>query len=120
LNFHSREYRSHITLNGEEVSEEIRQMPVSEKVSQIAANKVVRHEVVKQQQRMGQSKNIIMDGRDIGTTVFGDAQVKFFMTADPKVRAQRRFLAMQQNGDQATCKRCFRESSPSGPCLYYT
>ncbi len=102
LNFHSRDYESHITLNGEEVSEEIRKMPVSEFVSYVSANKFVRREMVKQQQRMGKSKNIVMDGRDIGTTVFADAQVKFFMTADPKIRAERRFNELQSKGDTTT------------------
>lgn len=99
LNFHSRDYQSHITLNGEEVSEEIRLMPVSEAVSPISAIKEVRKEMVKQQQRMGKSKNIVMDGRDIGTAVFPDAQVKFFMTADPKIRAERRYKEMIAKGD---------------------
>lgn len=102
LNFHSRDYESHITLNGEEVSEEIRKMPVSENVSEVSAIKLVRTEMVKQQQRMGKSKNIVMDGRDIGTTVFADAQVKFFMTADPKIRAERRFKELQSKGDLET------------------
>ena len=102
LNFHARDYESHITLNGEEVSEEIRQMPVSESVSSVSANKMVRNEMVKQQQRMGASKNIVMDGRDIGTTVFKDAQVKLFMTADPKVRAERRFKELRSKGDEST------------------
>jgi len=102
LNFHSRDYESHITLNGEEVSEEIRQMPVSESVSYVSANKLVRTEMVRQQQRMGKSKDIVMDGRDIGTTVFQDAQVKFFMTADPKIRAERRFNELRSKGDVTT------------------
>ncbi|WP_316822855.1 (d)CMP kinase [Pedobacter gandavensis] len=102
LNFHSRDYESHITLNAEEVSEEIRKMPVSEAVSAVSANKFVRKDMVKQQQRMGKSKNIVMDGRDIGTTVFPDAQIKFFMTADPKIRAERRFKEMQSKGDTST------------------
>ncbi|MGY4384920.1 cytidylate kinase [Pedobacter sp. UYP24] len=102
LNFHARDYESHITLNGEEVSEEIRQMPVSESVSYVSANKFVRREMVKQQQRMGKSKSIVMDGRDIGTTVFPDAQIKFFMTADPKIRAERRFRELQSKGDCTT------------------
>ncbi|RZL47020.1 MAG: (d)CMP kinase [Pedobacter sp.] len=102
LNFHSRDYESHILLNGEEVSEEIRQMPVSENVSEVSANKQVRHDMVKQQQRMGKSKNIVMDGRDIGTAVFEDAQVKFFMTADPKIRAERRHKEMMAKGDNNT------------------
>jgi cytidylate kinase len=100
INFHSRDYQSHITLNGEEVSEEIRQMPVSEQVSRVAANRLVRHEMVKQQQRMGQFENVVMDGRDIGSVVFEDAQVKFFMTADPKVRAMRRYAEMSNKGNQ--------------------
>jgi cytidylate kinase len=91
LNFHSRDYETHITLNDEEVSDEIRLMPVSESVSTVSAIHDVRVEMVKQQQRMGKSKNIVMDGRDIGTVVFPDAQVKIFMTADPKIRAERRF-----------------------------
>ncbi|TKC04605.1 (d)CMP kinase [Pedobacter polaris] len=102
LNFHSRDYESHILLNGEEVSEEIRQMPVSESVSEVSANKQVRHDMVKQQQRMGKSKNIVMDGRDIGTAVFEDAQVKFFMTADPKIRAERRHKELLSKGDKVT------------------
>ena len=102
LNFHSRDYESHILLNGEEVSDEIRQMPVSENVSEVSANKLVRHDMVLQQQRMGKSKNIVMDGRDIGTAVFEDAQVKFFMTADPKTRAERRFKELRSKGDTVT------------------
>lgn len=99
LNFHARDYQSHITLNGEEVSDEIRLMPVSEAVSPVSAIKEVRNEMVKQQQRMGKSKNIVMDGRDIGTAVFPDAQVKIFMTADPKIRAERRYKEMVAKGD---------------------
>ncbi|RZL22990.1 MAG: (d)CMP kinase, partial [Pedobacter sp.] len=102
LNFHARDYESHILLNGEEVSEEIRQMPVSERVSEVSAIKAVRKGMVKQQQRMGKSKNIVMDGRDIGTAVFEDAQVKFFMTADPKIRAERRHKELLSKGDEIT------------------
>jgi len=102
LNFHSRDYESHITLNGEEVSDEIRLMPVSENVSEVSAHKIVRHEMVKQQQRMGKSKNIVMDGRDIGTTVFPEAPLKFFMTADPKIRAERRFKELENKGNNTT------------------
>ncbi|KQN33475.1 cytidylate kinase [Pedobacter sp. Leaf41] len=102
LNFHSRDYESHITLNGEEVSDEIRLMPVSENVSEVSAHKIVRHEMVKQQQRMGKLKNIVMDGRDIGTTVFPNAPLKFFMTADPKIRAERRFKELESKGNNQT------------------
>lgn len=107
LNFHSRDYQTHILLNNEEVSDEIRLMPVSDNVSDVAAIKSVRHEMVKQQQRMGRSKNIVMDGRDIGTTVFPDAQVKFFMTADPKIRAERRYKELQPNNPDITLEDVF-------------
>lgn len=107
LNFHSRDYQTHITLNDEEVSDEIRQMPVSDNVSAVAAIKEVRHEMVKQQQRMGRSKNIVMDGRDIGTTVFPDAQLKIFMTADPKVRAERRYKELHPKNPDITLEEVF-------------
>ncbi len=107
LNFHSRDYQTHITLNDEEVSEEIRQMPVSDSVSAVAAIHEVRKEMVKQQQRMGRSKNIVMDGRDIGTTVFPNATIKFFMTADPKVRAERRFKELQPKNPDITLEYVF-------------
>ncbi len=107
LNFHSRDYESHITLNDEDISEEIRQMPVSELVSDVSALKEVRREMVRQQQRMGKSKNIVMDGRDIGTVVFPDADLKLFMTADPKVRAERRFKELMLKGEDVTMEEVF-------------
>lgn len=91
LNFQSRDDQTYITLNDEDVSDEIRLMPVANLVSSVAAIYNVRVEMVKQQQRLGESKNIVMDGRDIGTVVFPHAQVKLFMTADPKIRAERRY-----------------------------
>lgn len=99
ISFNGDDYESHITLNGENVSEEIRQMPVSEAVSPVSAIKEVRIEMVNQQQRMAKSKNIVMDGRDIGTAVFPNAQLKFFMTADPKIRAERRYKEMLAKGN---------------------
>jgi cytidylate kinase len=107
LNFHSRDYQTHITLNGEEVSDEIRLMPVSEKVSEVSAIREVRKEMVKQQQRMGDSKNIVMDGRDIGTTVFPNAPLKIFMTADPKVRAERRYKEIFEKNPDITLEEIF-------------
>jgi cytidylate kinase len=108
LNFHSRDYETHITLNDEEVSEEIRQMPVSDNVSAVSAIHNVRVEMVKQQQRMGKSKNIVMDGRDIGTAVFPHADVKIFMTADPKVRAERRYKEMIGKNPNITLEEVFK------------
>src|ERR1700744_2234593 len=83
-------------------------MPVSEKVSTLAALHAVRVEMVKQQQRMGKSKNIVMDGRDIGTAVFPDAQVKFFMTADPKIRAERRHKELLPKNPEITLEEVFK------------
>jgi cytidylate kinase len=107
LNFHSRDYQTHITLNDEEVSDEIRLMPVSESVSAVSAIREVRVEMVKQQQRMGKSKNIVMDGRDIGTIVFPNAQIKIFMTADPKIRAERRYKELLPKNPDITLEDVF-------------
>jgi cytidylate kinase len=107
LDFHARDYETHITLNGEEVSNEIRDMKISEMVSPVSALKKVRTEMVKQQQRMGKTANIVMDGRDIGTTVFPDASLKIFMTADPKVRAERRYKEMIAKGDSISLEEVF-------------
>ncbi|GAA4921298.1 (d)CMP kinase [Mucilaginibacter defluvii] len=96
-----------ILLNDEDVSEEIRQMHVASNVSKIAAIPAVRHAMVKQQQLMGKSTNIIMDGRDIGTTVFPDAQVKLFMTADPKIRAERRYKELVVKQPDITMEEVF-------------
>lgn len=83
--------QSDILLNGENVSLLIREMVVAEKVSEVAAVPAVRHFAVAQQQAMGRRKGIVMDGRDIGTVVFPDAELKIFMTADPAIRVVRRF-----------------------------
>lgn len=85
-------------LNDESVEQEIRSMRVSEHVSKIAAIPFVRTALVTQQQQMGKDKGIVMDGRDIGTVVFPDAELKIFVTASAEVRAQRRFDELQQKG----------------------
>jgi cytidylate kinase len=102
LNFHSRDYETHITLNNEEVSDEIRQMHVADKVSAVAAIHEVRSAMVKQQQRMGKSKNIVMDGRDIGTTVFPKAELKIYLTADEHTRVMRRYDEMKIKSSSIT------------------
>lgn len=78
-------------LNDEDVSETIRNLEVSKNVSAISAIKEVRQKMVDLQRAMGKQKRVVLDGRDIGTVVFPDAEIKIFMTADPKVRAQRRY-----------------------------
>ncbi|MCR5569651.1 MAG: (d)CMP kinase [Paludibacteraceae bacterium] len=87
-------------LNGENVESEIRSLKVSSQVSIVAALPFVREALVALQQEMGKSKGVVMDGRDIGTTVFPDAELKIFMTADPEVRAQRRYLELKEKGQE--------------------
>lgn len=87
---------SDLILNDENVEAEIRDLIVSEKVSEVAAIKEVRDFSVTQQQQLGKNKGIVMDGRDIGTTVFPDAELKIFVTANLKVRVQRRFNELYQ------------------------
>lgn len=86
-------------LNDENVEREIRTLRVSNFVSPVAAIPFVRHAMVAQQQEMGRLKGVVMDGRDIGTTVFPDAEIKVFVTCSAQVRAQRRFLELQSKGD---------------------
>ncbi|WP_079645345.1 (d)CMP kinase [Sphingobacterium nematocida] len=91
-----------IFLNNEDVSEDIRKMEISDKVSEVSAIREVRQAMVAQQQKLGMKRNIVMDGRDIGTTVFPDADLKIFMTADPNVRAERRYAELTAKGEQVT------------------
>ena len=88
-------------LNGENVENDIRTMEVSSHVSPIATLAFVREALVKQQQRMGAEKGIVMDGRDIGTVVFPDAELKIFVTASAEVRAQRRYNELKAKGMEA-------------------
>lgn len=91
-----------LLLNGIDVSEKIRSIAVAQKVSEIAAIKEVRIALVKQQQQIGTAGGVIMDGRDIGTVVFPTAELKVFVTADSKIRTQRRFDEMQAKGEATT------------------
>lgn len=91
-----------VYLNDENIEKEIRTMRVSSFVSKIAAVAEVRYQLVKQQQQIGAHTNVVMDGRDIGTVVFPNAQLKLFMTASDQVRAQRRFDELIGRGDEVT------------------
>ena len=91
---------SEMFLNGKNVEKKIRSIEVSNFVSQVAAISEVREKLVEQQQKMGLSKGIVMDGRDIGTVVFPEAELKIFMTASAKNRAQRRYKEMIDNGKE--------------------
>ncbi|MBF1480394.1 MAG: (d)CMP kinase [Prevotella pallens] len=88
-------------LNNENVENKIRTMEVSSRVSSIAAIPFVREALVAQQQKMGKDKGIVMDGRDIGTVVFPNAELKIFVTASPEVRAQRRYDELMEKGMEA-------------------
>lgn len=94
--------RSDICLNGEDVAHQIHDMIVAERVSDVAAIKEVREFAVAQQQGMVEDKGIVMDGRDIGTVVFPDAELKIYMTADMDVRAKRRFQELYEKNPNIT------------------
>lgn len=87
-------------MNGENIEEEIRRLEVSQNVSPVSTLAEVRHEMVKQQRENGLNKGIVMDGRDIGTVVFPEAELKIFMTASPEIRSRRRYQELVEKGLQ--------------------
>ncbi|MFI3258805.1 MAG: (d)CMP kinase [Rikenellaceae bacterium] len=92
---------SDIYLCGESVEQQIRTMEVSDRVSKVSALAAVRAKLVALQQEMGRRGGVVMDGRDIGTVVFPDAEIKIFMQADPVVRGRRRYLELKAKGDES-------------------
>lgn len=94
--------RSDVYLNGENVETEIRRIDVSERVSTVSSIPEVRTKLVAMQQEMGRAKGVVMDGRDIGTVVFPGAELKIFMTADPEVRAERRYRELTAKGERVS------------------
>lgn len=92
--------RNELCLDGTIREDEIRQMRISNAVSEVSVIPAVRHAMVRQQQRMARKRGVVMDGRDIGTTVFPDAEVKIFMTADVHIRAMRRQVELSAKGEQ--------------------
>ncbi len=94
--------KNEILLNGERVEEEIRNMAVTHKVSEVAAISIVRTFAVETQRKMGAAKGVVMDGRDIGTVVFPQAELKIFLTADPEVRVERRFQQLLKKNPGVT------------------
>jgi cytidylate kinase len=91
-----------VHLNGENIEKQIRTLEVSSVVSKVAEISEVRAKLVEQQKAMGEKKGIVMDGRDIGSVVFPDAELKVFMTAAPEIRAQRRYLELVEKGDEVS------------------
>lgn len=102
------ELKSDTYLNGENVEQEIRELEVSNNVSPVATIKEVRAAMVKLQKEMGRQKGIVMDGRDIGTVVYPDAELKIFMTASPEIRAQRRYEELKAKGSDATYEKILK------------
>ena len=89
-------------VNGEKVEDKIRSIEVSNMVSHVSSIAQVREKLVAMQQQMGRARGVVMDGRDIGTVVFPDAELKIFMTAEPQVRAERRYAELKAKGDDVT------------------
>ncbi len=102
FNYNAKSGQSEIFLNGESVEYMIRDLVIAENVSEVATIKIVRDFAVAVQQKMGKKKGIVMDGRDIGTTVFPNAELKIFMTADISVRVERRFKEMFEKNPNIT------------------
>ena len=100
--FNAERGASDIYVNGDLVEGKIRTIEVSNCVSAVSSIGAVRHKLVSMQQQMGRKGGVVMDGRDIGTVVFPDAELKIFMTADPEVRAERRYLELQAKGEQVS------------------
>lgn len=94
--------RSEIQLNGENVEKEIRTIEVSRHVSEVAAIPEVREKLVRLQRSMGRDRGVVMDGRDIGTVVLPDAELKLFMTASPEIRAARRYKELLDRGEEVS------------------
>ena len=101
----------HMTLNGEDVETFIRTLEIGNLASQISTIKEVRAFLVAQQQAMGDAKGIVMDGRDIGTVVFPNAELKLFLTASPEVRAERRFKELQAKGENPVFDDVLRDTN---------
>ncbi len=99
--FNQKTQANDIYLNGKSVEQEIRTLTVSEKVSEVSAVPEVRVKMVDIQRAMGDEKGVVMDGRDIGTVVFPQAELKIFMTAEPEIRAKRRMLELEEKGENA-------------------
>ncbi len=102
FHFNAEKGFAEIYLNGKNVEEKIRTLEVSNYVSQVAAVPEVRKKQVEQQHKFGKEKGIVMDGRDIGTVVFPEAELKLFMTASAETRAQRRYDELKQKGEKVT------------------
>jgi cytidylate kinase len=109
ISFERREGAYRVLANGEDVSEAIRTPEISLLTSRISMKKAVREVLLHEQRRMGQSGNVVLEGRDIGSVVFPDAEVKFFLSASPEERGKRRFLELKAKGDKVSLEQTIAE-----------
>ena len=114
LAFETIEDKQHLMLNSRDVEDEIRTPAVAEVVSDVAAISEVRQKLVREQRKMGEIGGIVMDGRDIGSVVFPNADLKFFVTAKPEIRAHRRFLELENKGIQTNLKEVLHNLEVNG------
>lgn len=96
---HKHDHENQVIINGKNVTSQLRKMEVSNMVSEVAAIEEVREKLVSIQRQLSKSKDVVMDGRDIGTVVFPDADLKLFVKADAQIRAKRRWMEMREKGD---------------------
>ena len=116
FSFNEQRGASDIYLNGVNVEERIRRIDVSEYVSRVSQIAAVRSRLVHMQQEMGEQKGVVMDGRDIGTVVFPNAELKIFMTADPHIRAERRYRELLGKGEKVSHGRDRTQHPRTRPC----
>lgn len=109
IELHPGEQSQQVLLNGEDVTDYIRSVPVTQNVSAVAAVPEIRRLLVSKQQEMAKAKGVVMDGRDIGTHVLPDAELKIFLTASAKERAKRRYLEMKEKNEDVTLEQVEKE-----------
>jgi cytidylate kinase len=102
LQFVQKDGKSQLMANGQNVTEEIRKPDISSLASAVSAEGVVREKLSKIQRSIGQAGGVVLEGRDMGTVVFPDADIKFFLDADPEIRSKRRFLELKEKGENTT------------------
>jgi cytidylate kinase len=101
--------KSHLLANGQDVTEDIRKPGISSLASAVSAKAIVREKLAKIQRGMGKAGGVVFEGRDMGTVVFPDADIKFFLDADPRIRSQRRFLELETKGEKTSAGEVYQK-----------
>jgi cytidylate kinase len=109
LQFVERNGKLHLLANGQDVTEEIRKPGISSLASAVSAQAIVREKLSKIQRDMGKAGGVVLEGRDMGTVVFPDADIKFFLDADPHIRSERRFLELETKGEKTTAGEVYQK-----------